>query len=53
MEVETVSQAIHVTRQLLGSMRLPITDTENIDKAGGEGTAVFAAEAIRIHCASR
>ena len=27
--------------------------TENIDKAGGEGTAVFAAEAIRIHCASR
>lgn len=33
MEVETVSQAIHVTRQLLGSMRLPVTDTENIDKA--------------------
>ena len=25
--------------------------TENIDKAGGEGTAVFAMEAIRIYCA--
>ena len=24
--------------------------TENIDKAGGPGTAVFAAEAIRIYC---
>ena len=25
--------------------------TENIDKAAGKGTAVFAAEAIRIYCA--
>jgi hypothetical protein len=25
--------------------------TENIDKAGGPGTAAFAAEAIRIYCA--
>ena len=25
--------------------------TENIDRAGGPGTAAFAAEAIRIHCA--
>lgn len=25
--------------------------TENIDKAGGSGTAQFAAEAIRIYCA--
>ena len=24
--------------------------TENIDKAGGPGTAAFAAEAIRIYC---
>ena len=24
--------------------------TENIDKAGGEGTAVFASRAIRIFC---
>ena len=27
------------------------TLTENIDKAGGPGTAVFASEAIRIYCA--
>ena len=25
--------------------------TENIDKAGGRGTAVFAAKAIEIYCA--
>ena len=24
--------------------------TENIDKAGGKGTAVFAAKAIEIYC---
>lgn len=24
--------------------------TENIDKAGGDGTAIFAAKAIEIYC---
>jgi len=27
--------------------------TENIDRAGGAGTAVFAAEAIRLYCENK
>lgn len=42
------------TNEILSGLgRLYVSDSafaENIDRAGGEGTAAFAAEAIRVYC---
>ena len=44
----------HCTNEILASLGQMYTCggefTENIDKAGGEGTAQFAADAIREYC---